>query len=361
MDFMATDGAAARRCGPYGRVVGWGSYVPEQVVTNHDLSLRLDTSDEWIVQRSGIRERHIAGEHETTSSMSVEAARVALARAGLAPNDLDLIIVATSTPDYHTPPVSSLVQAQLGAINVPAFVVVTGCTGFVYAYSVANQFIQTGAYKTILVIGAELLSRFVNWRDRSTCVLFGDAAGAIVIQATDEPCGMYSFMLGSDGSQGETIIMRSGGSKKPFGPQALADGDIYLEMNGREVFKFAARVVGKACHTVREQAGMELSDIDWIIPHQANLRIIEAAARDMGLPLERFIVNIDRYANTSAASIPLALSEALDAGRVRVDDKLLLVAFGAGLTWGATLLQMAPTGAATPAPLAPLLARNGTH
>ena len=357
MSILKQNAQTAQRCGPYGRIIGWGSYVPEQVVTNHELSLRLDTSDEWIVQRSGIRERHMAGAHETTSSMSVEAGRKALARAGLTPGDLDLIIVATSTPDYHTPPVSSLVQAQLGATNVPAFVVVTGCTGFVYAYSVANQFIQTGAYKTILVIGAELLSRFVDWRDRSTCVLFGDAAGAVVIQATDEPCGMDSFTLGSDGSQGETIIMRSGGSKKPFGPQALADGDIFLEMNGREVFKFATRVVGKACHTVLEQAGMKLGDVDWIIPHQANLRIIEAAARDMHLPLERFIVNIDRYANTSAASIPLALAEAVDSGRIRVDDKLLIVAFGAGLTWGASLLQMAPTGAPAPA-LMPALAHS---
>lgn len=332
----------------YGRITGWGMYVPETIVTNHDLEKRIETSDEWIVQRSGIRARHVAGEDETTSTMSVVAAQRALARAGLEPKDLDLIIVATSTPDYHTPPVSSLVQARLGATDVPAFVVVTGCTGFVYAYSVANQFIQTGAYKTILVIGAELLSRFVNWRDRSTCVLFGDAAGAVIIQATNEPCGMMSFTLGSDGAQGEHIIMRSGGSKKPFGPQALADGDHYLEMNGREVFKFATRVVGRACQTALQQAGLTMNDIDWIIPHQANLRIIEAAAKDMRLPLDRFIVNIDRYANTSAASIPLALAENVESGRIKLDDTLLLVSFGAGLTWGATVVQMAPTGTPTP-------------
>jgi 3-oxoacyl-[acyl-carrier-protein] synthase-3 len=326
----------------YGKVTGWGMYVPEQILTNDDLAQRIDTSDEWITQRSGIRQRHIAGPEDTTSTMSAEAGRRALARAGLTAADLDCIIVASSTPDFHTPPVSSLVQAQLGAVDTPAFTVVTGCTGFVYAYSVANQFIQTGAYKKILVIGAELLSRFLNWEDRTTCVLFGDAAGAVVIEATTEKCGMFSFVLGSDGAAGNAIIMPSGGSKKPFGPQALADGDIYLEMNGREVFKFAARVVGKACADVLREARMPLEEIDWIIPHQANLRIIEAASKDMGVPMEKFIVNVDRYGNTSAASIPLALAEALDSGKIKPSDKLLLVSFGAGLTWGAAVMQMQP-------------------
>ncbi len=342
----------------YGRIAGWGMYVPETVVSNDDLAQTLDTSDEWIVQRSGIRTRRVAAEHETTSTMSVEAARRALARAHLTPDDLDLIIVATSTPDYHTPPVSSLVQAQLGAPNVPAFVVVTGCTGFVYAYSIANQFIQTGAYRTVLVVGVELLTRFLNWEDRSTCVLFGDGAGAVVIQATNEPCGLIAMTLGSDGSQSKHIVMRSGGSAKPFGPQALADRDYFLEMNGREVYKFATRVVGRACDEVLRQANMTLDDVDWIIPHQANLRIIEAAAKDMRVPLDRFVVNVDRYANTSAASIPLALAENVENGRIRLDDRLLIVSFGAGLTWGAALLQMAPTGTSTP-PLA--LAGTGVH
>jgi 3-oxoacyl-[acyl-carrier-protein] synthase-3 len=341
----------------YGQITGWGMYAPDTVLTNDDIAKRVDTNDEWIVQRSGIRQRHVAAPEETTSTMSVEAARRALARAGITPHDLDLIIVATGTPDYQTPPVSSMVQAALGAENVPAMVITTGCTGFVYAFTVANQFIQSGAYRTVLVVGAELLSRFVNWADRSTCVLFGDAAGAVVIQATTEPCGMASFVLGSDGSQSEHIIMRSGGSKKPFGAQSLEDGDIYIEMNGREVFKFATRVVGKACQQVLDQAGLTMDDVDWIIPHQANLRIIEAAARDMNVPLDRFIVNIDRYANTSAASIPLALAEAVDSGKVKVDDRILIVSFGAGLTWGAALVQMAPTG--TPSPV--FAALNGYH
>ncbi len=327
----------------YGRVTGWGAYTPAKIVTNHELAQTLDTSDDWIVQRSGIHQRRIAAEHETTSSMCVEASRQALARAHLAPADLDLIIVATSTPDYFTPPVSSQVQHALGAHDVPAFVLTTGCTGFVYALTTAYQFVHTGTYRNILVVGAELLSRFVDWRDRSMCVLFGDAAGAVVIQATGERCGLQSFVLGSDGSQGEHIIMPSGGSARPFGAEVLAEGAHYIQMNGREVFKFASRVVGRACQQALHQAGLGMDDIDWIIPHQANLRIIEAAARDMRLPLDRFIINIDQYANTSAASIPLALAENLNNGRIRPDDRLLLVSFGAGLTWGAAVLQLAPT------------------
>ncbi len=279
--------------------------------------------------------------------MAVEAGRRALDKAGLAPNDLDLIIVATSTPDHHTPPVSSQIQHTLGAQNVPAFVVVTGCTGFVYALTTAYQYIGTNAYRNILVIGVELLSRFINWSDRSSCVLFGDAAGAVVVQATDEPCGLKGFVLGSDGSQGEAIIMRGGGSKMPFGPEMLDNGGQYVHMNGREVFKFATRVIGPACQQALEMAGLTMDHVDWIIPHQANLRIIQAAASQMSLSLDRFIVNIDRYANTSAASIPLALSEALEEGRIQKDDTLIFVAFGAGLTWGATVLQLGPTDSAT--------------
>lgn len=345
----------------YSRVTGWGMYVPQTIITNHDLAARLDTTDEWIVQRSGIRERRMAEAHETTSTMSVEAGRRALERAGLTPGDLDLIVVATTTPDYHTPPVASLVQAQLGAKDVPAFSVVTGCTGFVYALTVADQFIRAGAYRKILVIGAELLTRFVNWEDRATCVLFGDGAGAIVIQASEEPCGIQGFVLGSDGSLGENIIMRSGGSKKPFGAQALADGDHYIEMNGREVYKFATRVIRKSASQVLDQAHATLDDVDWIIPHQANLRIIEAAAKDMHLPLDRFIVNIDRYANTSAASIPMALCEALDSGRIKPDDRVLFIGFGAGLTWAAALMQLAPKGAVAPAPPRAVVQTNGHH
>ena len=326
----------------YGQITGWGSYVPEKVLTNFDLEKIVDTTNDWIVQRSGIHERRIAAPEETTSMMSTNAAEKALAQAGVLPTDLDLIIVANSSPDYFTPPVSSQVQHALGATNVPAFVVETGCTGFVYALSTAYQFIIAGAYQTILVVGVELLSRFTNWEDRSTCVLFGDAAGAVVVQATDKVCGLQGFVLGSDGSQAEHIIMRAGGSAEPYNEDTLANNRHLLHMDGRQVFRFASRVVGKACDEALEKAGLTYDDIDWIIPHQANLRIIQSAARDMGLPMSRFIVNIDRYGNTSAASIPLALAENLESGRIQPGDTGIFVSFGAGLTWGAMVVQLNP-------------------
>lgn len=329
----------------YGRVTGWGAYAPNHVVTNHDLERTLNTSDEWIVQRTGIRQRHIADASETTSTMAVNASWAALAQANLPADELDLVIVATSSPDYFTPPISSQVQAALGAHNVPAFTVVTGCTGFVYSLAVAYQFIATGAYKNILVVGVELLSRFIDWTDRASCVLFGDAAGAFVIQATDEPCGLLGYVLGSDGTNSEHIIMPSGGSARPFSAEVLAEGDFYIRMNGPEVFKFATRVIGPASQQALHHAGMTMDEIDWIVPHQANLRIIQAAARDMKLPIERFVVNIENYANTSAASIPLAMNEWLNDGRMRPTDRLLLVSFGAGMTWAAAVLQMQPTPA----------------
>ena len=327
----------------YGAITGWGAYAPPHVVTNHDLEATLDTSDDWIVQRTGIRQRHVAGADETTSTMAVKAGISALAKANMPSSELDLILIATSSPDYFTPPVSSLVQAALNAHNTPAMTIVTGCTGFVYALVTAEQFIRTGAYRNILVVGVELLSRFVNWQDRSTSVLFGDAAGAVVVQATEKPCGVLGYVLGSDGSGYQHIIMPSGGSARPFGADVLEEGNHYLLMYVREVFKFATRIFGPASEQALAMAGKTMADVDWIIPHQANLRIIQAASRDMGVPMERFIVNIDRYANTSAASIPLALAENLDSGIVKPTDTLLLVSFGAGMTWSAAVVQMQPS------------------
>ena len=326
----------------YGKITGWGAYAPPRIITNHELEATLDTSHDWIVQRTGIHARHVADANETTSTMAVKASWSALAKAGIPSTELDLILVATSSPDYFTPPVSSMVQSMLGAHDVPAMTIVTGCTGFVYALVTAYQFIETGAYRNILVVGVELLSRFVNWEERSVSVLFGDAAGAVVVQPSDEPCGLEGYVLGSDGTNGQAIIMPAGGSARPFSEDVLQEGSHYLQMNGREVFKFATRVIGPSCDEALRLAGKSMADVDWIIPHQANLRIIQAEAKDMDIPLDRWIVNIDQYANTSAASIPLALAESLESGRVKPTDTLLMVSFGAGMTWASAVLQMQP-------------------
>jgi len=324
----------------YGRITGWGKYVPPKVLTNFDLEKMVDTTDEWIVTRTGIRERRIVEEGETNSGMSTKAARIALDKAGLDPNDLDLIIVATSSPDYFVPPVSSMVQEALGAKGVGAFTLSAGCTGFVYALVTAQQYIAGGMADNILVIGTEILSRNVNWQDRNTCVIFGDASAAVVVQATDEPTGVLSYVLGSKGSGAEALIVRGGGTTIPFSQQVLDEGLYFLEMDGPEVFKFATRTMSKAVRQAVAASGLGLDDIDLIIPHQANTRIIELAARFLRMPLDKFYVNLDRYGNTSAASIPLALCEALEDGTVQEGDNLVLVGFGAGLTWASAVVRM---------------------
>lgn len=324
----------------YGNIIGWGKYVPTRVITNADLEKMLDTSDEWIVTRTGIRERHVVDESESTSDMSTAAAKDALDMAGVDPKDLDLIIVATSSPDYLTPPVSSQVQHALGAKNAGAFTLVNGCTGFVYALATAQQFIASGAYKTILIVGAELLSRFVDWTDRETCVLFGDGAGAVVMQATDTPSGVLSFVLGSDGSGGEHLILPAGGATNPPSHETIDAGLHAVKMNGREVFKFATRVLGKALRQALDQASLNPEDIDLFIPHQANVRIIDSAARFAKLPPEKVFINIQKYGNTSAASIPIALCEAFEEGRAKIGDTLAFVAFGAGLTWSSAIVKI---------------------
>lgn len=326
----------------YGQITGWGAYTPPHILTNADLEKMVDTSHEWIVRRTGIHQRHIVGPEDTAATMSVAAAQAALDKAHLHATDLDLIILATTFQDHVTPPTSSLVQHMLGAHNVPAFVLTTGCTGFVYALTVAQQFIATGAYRTILIIGTEVISRALDWTDRSTCVLFGDAAAAMIMEACEEPCGLFGFDLGSDGGGYDKIIIPAGGAAEPVGADTFAAGRHYLQMNGAEVFKFATRMLGQSSYRSLARAGMTLDEIDWIVPHQANLRIIQAAARDMDLPLSRFITVVDRYGNTSAASIPLAICDAIAEGQIQPDDKLLLVSFGAGLTWASGVLQMAP-------------------
>lgn len=325
----------------YASITGWGKYAPPRIVTNDDLAQHMDTSDEWIRSRSGIRERRFVGDDESTATMSVASGREALDRAGLEAEDVDLILVATSSPDYLTPPVSSQVQSLLGAEGVGAMQITVGCTGFVYALVTAQQFIQTGAYDTILVIGTELISRWISYDNRSTAVLFGDGSGAVVMQATDEPCGITGHVLGSDGSGAEHIIVPAGGVAQPPTHEAIDQDLINIKMNGREVFKFATRIMGKALDEALAAAGQTVDDIDLFVPHQANRRIIEYAAEEAGIPLDKVAINVDRYGNTSAASVPLALAEAFDDGRVQPGDTLALVAFGAGLTWAAAIVDLA--------------------
>jgi 3-oxoacyl-[acyl-carrier-protein] synthase-3 len=326
----------------YGRITGWGKSVPERILTNHDLEQMVDTSDEWIVSRTGIRERHIAGEGEVTSTMSIESCRKALERAGVGPEEVDLVIVATSTPDHLCPPVSSMVQDRLGATRAGAFTLVAGCTGFVYGLVTANQFIETGLYEKILVVGAETLSAAVDWTDRNTCVIFGDGAAAVLVEASEQPTGILSCELGSQGKDWDALIVPSYGVAKPLSEEVLQNREHYLRMDGRRVFKFATRKMKDAVINVVQDSGLTWDDIDLIIPHQANARIIELAVRRLKIAPEKVMINLDRYGNTSAASIPLALCDALEEGRLESGDHVVLVGFGAGLTWAAAVLHWQP-------------------
>ena len=324
---------------PYAHITGWGMAVPEKVVTNDDLAKRVDTNDQWIRDRTGIRERHIADEHQFPSTLGVDAAIKALEVANLKPTDIDLIICSTSSPEYIFPATACLIQDQLGATKAGAFDLSAACTGFIYATNMAAQAIRSGSIKNALVIGAETLSRFVDWQDRNTCILFGDGAGAFVLQASEEPGGVLSAVMHSDGSGADLLTLAGGGSHFPATEATIRDGKHYIHMDGREVFRFATRVMGRAAKEVLEMAGLTTDDVQWIIPHQANYRIIETAARYLKLPLDRFIINVDRYGNTSTASIPIATVEALEKGLIKNGDKIVLVAFGAGLTWGALAAQ----------------------
>ncbi len=324
---------------PYAHITGWGMYVPEKVLTNADLAQMVDTNDQWIRERTGIRERHIAAKNETTASLAVEAATNALRMAKLAPTDVDLIIVATSTPEYTFPSTASLVQDKLGAERAGAFDLSAACTGFIFALNMASQAIRSGDIKTAVVIGSETLSRVVDWTDRGTCILFGDGAGAFVLQANEEPGGVLSSVMRSDGSGGDLLAIPGGGSKHPASAKTIQDGLHFIHMNGNEVFRFATRVMATASKQAIEKAGLGLEDIAIIVPHQANLRIIQAAARGLKLPIERFAVNVDKYGNTSTASIPIAVCEAVEDGLLQPGDNTVMVGFGAGLTWGSVAVR----------------------
>jgi 3-oxoacyl-[acyl-carrier-protein] synthase III len=321
----------------YAHITGWGMSVPDKVMTNADLMEIVNTNDEWIVSRTGIRERRIAAPDQTTASLATQAALKALEVANITPADVDLIVVATSSPEHIFPATACIVQDRIGAAKAGAFDLLAACTGFIYALNIASQAIQSGSIDNALVIGAETLSKIVNWQDRETCILFGDGAGAFVLQANDEPGGQLSSVMRSDGSGGDYLSLPAGGSRYPTNPDTLKNGYHYIHMNGREVFRFATRVMAQATKEAVQAAELTMADIDLVIPHQANKRIIEAAARGLNIPIEKFKINLDRYGNTSTASIPIAVCEAVEEGLLKSDDKVVFVGFGAGLTWGATV------------------------
>ncbi len=320
---------------PYAHITGWGMAVPNKVLTNDDLSKMVETTDEWIRERTGIRERRIVSDGETVSTLGAEAAFKALSVAGLLPSDLDLIICSTSSPEHIFPATACLIQDKIGAANAGAFDLLAACSGFIYALNMGAQSIRSGASKTVLVIGTETLSRFTNYQDRNTCVLFGDGAGAFVLQASEKPGGVMGSVLHSDGSGGDFLSVPAGGSKNPASESTLRGGMHFIHMDGKEVFRFATRVMAQATLEAAGKSGWKPEDLTLVVPHQANIRIIEAAARGLKMPMEKFFVNLERYGNTSTASIPIAVVEAIQTGKLKPGDKVVFVGFGAGLTWGA--------------------------
>lgn len=320
-------------------ILGTGKYVPEKILTNADLEKMVETNDEWIVTRTGMKERHIAREDQASSDLAYEAALVALKKSGVAPEDLDLIIVATITPDSAFPSTACILQNRLGAKKAAAFDLSAACSGFIYGLASASNFITTGMYKNALVVGAECLSKITDYTDRNTCILFGDGAGAVVLGEVPEGRGFLSFELGADGSGGELLKLAGGGSRLPSSQNTVDSKQHYIYMAGSEVFKFAVRIMGNAAEEALRKAGLEKSDIDLLVPHQANIRIIQSAVHRLDLPEEKCMINLHKYGNVSAASIPLALAEADEEGRLKEGDCVVLVGFGGGLTWGATALR----------------------
>lgn len=319
-------------------VLGTGRYSPERRLTNQELESMVETNDEWIVSRTGIRERRIAAPEQATSDLAYEAAVKALEAAGITADQIGLIVVSTVTPDMFFPSTACLLQEKLGAKNAAAFDLSAACAGFIYGLATAANFVATGTYKYVLVVGAETLSRITDYTDRNTCILLGDSAGAVVLGAVPEGRGFQSFKLGADGSGGNLINIAAGGSRLPASAESVSERKHYFYMNGREVYKFAVRIMGGAAEEALEMAGMNKDDIDLLIPHQANIRIIQSALERLNLPEEKCVINIDRYGNTSAASIPVALAEAAEEGRLKEGDRIVMVGFGGGLTWGASVL-----------------------
>ena len=323
----------------HAHVTGWGRYAPAQVLTNADLERMVDTNDEWIRTRTGIRERRVAAAHETTASMGAVAALRAIRTAGIDPDDVDLILLATLTPDYWMPSTAALVKEAIGNTKAAAFDVMAACSGFVYAFSTAQAYINAGLAQHVVVIGAELLTRFLDYTDRSTCILFGDGAGAVVLSATDQPGGALGIELTTDPQGAYMIWLPAGGAKAPPSADTIARGEHYVRMEGNATYRFATKTMATTALESIRRSGLTPDDIDLFIPHQANIRIIEAVAKGLNLPMERIFVNLDRYGNTSAASVPIALAEAVNEGRVQVGDNVTMVAFGAGFTSGAVTVE----------------------
>ncbi len=320
-------------------IAGMGVSIPPRIVTNRDIERLVDTTDEWVQTRTGIRERRVAADEVATSDLAIEAAAEALVAAGVRAADLDLIVVGTATPDMLFPATACLVQDRLGAARAGAFDASAACSSWAYAVAMGHAAIAAGQAESVLVVGAETLSRIIDWTDRATCVLFGDAAAAVVLRPCSSDEGFLAFHLGSDGSGGALICQPAGGSRRPASADTVAAREHYIKMNGREVYKFAVRAIPRAIERVAAQAGIRVEDVDCFVPHQANIRIIEAAAKRLGQPLDRFFINVDRYGNTSSASVPVALYEAAAQGRIRAGDLIIFVAFGGGLTWGAGAMR----------------------
>ena len=323
----------------HAHVTGWGRYAPSHVLTNADLEKLVDTSDEWIRSRTGIRERRVAAAHETTASMGAVAGLRAIRTAGLEPNDIDLILLATLTPDYWMPSTAALVKEAIGNTKATAFDVMAACSGFVYGFATAQAYIQAGLAKHVLVIGAELLTRFLDYTDRATCILFGDGAGAVVLSASEEPGGALGIEMTTEPQGAYMIWLPAGGSKAPPSAGTISRGEHYVRMEGRETYRFATKTMATTALESIRRSGLQPGDIDLFVPHQANVRIIEAVAKGLDLPMDKMFINLDKYGNTSAASVPIALAEAVNEGRVKIGDNVTIVAFGAGFTSGAVTIE----------------------
>jgi 3-oxoacyl-(acyl-carrier-protein) synthase III len=319
-------------------IIGTGKYVPDRILSNQELEQMVETNDEWIVTRTGIRERRMAAPEQATSDLAYQAALKAIAAAGITVEELDLIIVSTITPDMFFPSTACLLQEKLGAKKAAAFDLSAACSGFIYGLATASNMIATGMYKHVLVVGAETLSRITDYTDRNTCILFGDGAGAVVLGQVPEGRGFKAFELGADGGGGELLRVSGGGSRLPSSAETVASKQHYIHMAGNDVFKFAVRIMGGAAEEALRKAGMNKEDIDLLVPHQANVRIIQSALNRLDLPEEKCMINLDKYGNMSAASIPVALAEAVEQGRINEGDCLVVVGFGGGLTWGASVL-----------------------